>query len=469
MLEKSKPVVSLVPNIAMVRNRPRIARWSTVWLLVGWVGLGSVQAQEEGAPPPMTLTLHQAMGWAVAHHAEMQRVEEQAKEAAAHAREARAALLPSVGLNSYQIRQTENLRAMGLALPGLPVVNGPFDTFDARVEFSQQLFDLMHRNLSQSAATGIEVARFDRLAKAQQIAGAAGLAYLAVQQTVEAVQAAQANETLTQALLQLAIDQEKAGLATGVDRVRAEAALAQSAFQLEQAKSQEAEAMTRLHRALGMDLNIALVLSEPMAETVPDHGPDDEDRALEQRPELRALEKTVEQRKSERKAAEAASYPTVGLVGAIGPSGVLPSQYDYRTYSYGIQMALPLYQGGALTARVDQADSRLRQAQWTLQDGRRQVAEDVRLARLALKTQQAQLRAASDRLLLSQRLLDQSRDRFASGVADNLELMDAQAQLAAAQSDRIGALGALNMARINYELATGQLDVDLPTTPESQP
>lgn len=468
MFGKSKQDVFRGQNIVMAHDMNLVNRWAAaLWVATG---IGLLQtAMVAAATPPLSLSLRQAMGWSVAHHLQMQQVREQAQEALAHADEAKAALLPSIGLSSYQLRQTQNLRAMGLSLPGLPIVNGPFDTFDARVQFSQQLFDRMHSDLSRSAQTGVEVAQLNAKVEAEHIAGAAGLAYLAVQQTDEAVKAAQASETLTQALWQLACDQEKSGLATGVDRVRAESALAQSQYQLQQAIGQSQEAMARLHRALGLAMTISLRLTDSLPETLPPEAPDAIERAFHLRPELLALEKTVEQRQIEREAARAASYPTLGLVGAIGPSGVLPSQYDYRTYSYGLQFALPLYQGGALTARQDQADSRWRQAKLNLEDSRRQVEEDVRLAQVALQTQQAQVLAAQHRLILAQRLLAQAQDRFTSGVADNLELMDAQAQWVAAQSDRIGALGALSMAKINSELAVGSLTFDLPPEQDKQP
>ncbi|MDA8417023.1 MAG: TolC family protein [Betaproteobacteria bacterium] len=417
----------------------------------------------------LSLSLSQAMGWAVAHHLQMQRVREQAQEAAAQADQAHAALLPNIGFNSYQSRQTQNLRAMGFNIPGFPIVNGPFNTFDARVQFTQQLFDVMHQDLSHSAQVGVEIARLNTEAEAQQRAGAAGLAYIAVQETDESVKAAEANVTLSKALLKLTNDQQKTGLSTGVDRIRAEAALAQSEYQRQQASGEYAEAMTRLKRALGIAQNVSLVLTDTLHDPQTTRDPDASSRAMKLRPELRALEKTLEQREAERDAARAASYPTVGLVGAIGPSGVLPAQYDYRTYSYGIQMSLPLYQGGALVARQDQADSRLRQAQLTLEDSRHQVEEDVRLAEVSLTTQLSQLHAAQDHLTLVQRLLTQSQDRFMSGAADNLELIDAQAQLAAARSDQIAALGALGMASINYELATGTLSFPVLPTADFHP
>ena len=446
---------------------PRTA-WASAALLL--VSSTAIWAQDS-LNSSLHLTLRQAMGMAVTHHVQVQLALEQAQEATARAEEARAALRPAVGFNSYQMRQTQNLRAMGLALPGFPTLIGPFNTFDARVQFTQQILDLVHVHEASSAQTGVEVARLEAAAREQQIAGAAGLAYLAVQQSMESVKAAQANETLSQHLLQLTRDQLKSGLATGVDEVRAAASEAQVAYQLQQALGAAKDALTRLHRALGLPLDLPIELTDTLG-VIPASSPDGGDavdRALHQRPELQALEKTLEQRVTETEAAKAASYPTIGLIGAIGPSGVLPTQYDYRTYSYGIQMSVPLYQGGALVARQDQAESRRRQAELALKDGRHQVEEDVRLAEDSLNTSRAQVKAAQLRLDLAQRLMQQAQDRFVSGVADNLEMVDAQAGLAQARSDQIGALGALGMAQVNYDLALGQIAYETPTQPESLP
>ncbi len=437
-----------------------VRRW--VWgVLLQTAAIAAVAAP----PSTLELSLRQAMGLAVTHHVQVRMAREQAGEASAQAEEVRAALRPNIGFSSYQLRQTQNLRAMGLNIPGLPIINGPFDTFDARVQFSQQIFDLMHQRQADSALTGVEIAHLNTQVQSQHVAGAAGLAYLAVQETGEMVKAAQANEVLSSHILQLTLDQEKAGLATGVDEVRARTAEAQNQYALHQAEGAAAEAGTRLRRALGIALGTSLVLTDPLTlEAMPPEDPQAVAKALQQRPEVQALEKTVAQRTTDKAAAVAADYPTLGLVGAIGPSGVTPTQYDYRTYSYGVQLALPIYQGGALAARQDQAESRRRQAQLALRDGQQQVEEDVRLAQVSLVTARAQAEAADSRVDLAQRLLEQAQDRFASGIADNLELVDAQAGLAQARSDRIGSLGAWRMARINYDLALGQLTYDVPAT-----
>ena len=63
---------------------------------------------------------------------------------------------------------------------------------------------------------------------------------------------------------------------------------------------------------------------------------------------------------------------------------------------------------------------------------------------------------------MAERLLDQARDRFKTGVGDNLEVVDAQAMLAMARSTRIDALASYQMALINYQLSIGEMDYAAP-------
>jgi outer membrane protein TolC len=437
-----------------------------VLLLAGLASSLAAALPPQDASPTevLRLSLKQAKSLAVEHQVTVLSAREQTVESMARSDEALANFRPSVDFKAYQTRQTENLMAMGLNLPGFPTLVGPFDTFDARVRFTQRVFDLARMRELDASRHAVDAARLRADATAQQMAGAAALSYVESQRAQQAVVAAQANHALSQSLLQLARDQQAAGLATGVDVVRAQTVLARNTLLLRQARSSASEADTRLHRALGIGMSVVLELTDVLRESdvpVPSL-PKAVDTALHSRPELQALEQVVTQRDTERKAANAASYPALSVGGDIGPSGVTPAHNDYRTYSFGVQLTMPLMEGGAITAREDAAASRMRQAELQLRDTLQQVEEDVRLAVIAIETSTDQMATAEISLTLAERLLEQARDRFQNGVADNLEVVDAQANLASARSARIDALAAHDMALINYELAVGRLDYGQP-------
>jgi outer membrane protein len=415
---------------------------------------------DDTSPSVLKLTLRQAKALAVEHQVTILAAREQVRESAARTAEARSRFLPSVDLRAFQIRQTENLRAMGFDFPGFPTMIGPFDTFDARIRLTQRVFDMTSFHELSASHDALKASQLQADATAQQVAGAAAMAYVEALRAQQAVTAAEANYALSASLLKLAQDQQAAGTATGVDVVRAQNVHARNTLALRQARSAVNETDTRLHRALGMPMDTPLQLDDSLQDSsgeVPALA-SSLDQAVAHRPELMALREVIAQRENERKAAGAASYPSISLAGDIGPSGVTPTHNDYRTYSFGVQVTLPLLEGGAITAREDVASSRLKQAELQLRDTTQQVEEDVRLSLIALETSIEQVQTSETSLALAERLMQQAEDRFQTGVADNLEVVDAQANLASARSTHIDALASRKMALINYELATGSLD-----------
>jgi len=423
---------------------------------------GSLQAETTDAL--LQLSLRQAKALAVQEQVQLKGAQEQTIEMRAHSDETVAGYRPSVEFKASQVRQTENLKAMGFDFVGFPTMVGPFNTFDARVRLTQRVFDLSLLRNIDAAGHAVNAAQLHTQAIAQQVAGAAAFAYVEAQRSAQAVLAANANLELSASLLRLAQDQHKAGLGTGVDVVRAENVHSRNTLAQRQAISAAREAETRLRRALGLPMSTLLLLSDPLqAKEAPmPHLPLALEAALQHRPELEALQQVIAQRSSERGAAAAANLPTVSLAGDVGPSGITPAHNDYRTYSFGMQLSIPLLEGGAINARQDAAASRLRQAELELQDTNQQVEEDVRLALISLETSVDQVKTAATSLTLAERLLDQARDRFKTGVGDNLEVVDAQAMLAMARSTRIDALASYQMALINYQLSIGEMDYAAP-------
>jgi outer membrane protein TolC len=75
-----------------------------------------------------------------------------------------------------------------------------------------------------------------------------------------------------------------------------------------------------------------------------------------------------------------------------------------------------------------------------------------------LQTTVERVRAADEALRLAERELEMSRDRFRAGVADNLEVISAQASLANARAGQVQALAVYNAARLNLAAALGRAE-----------
>ena len=104
--------------------------------------------------------------------------------------------------------------------------------------------------------------------------------------------------------------------------------------------------------------------------------------------------------------------------------------------------------------RIESA-SELRRRQAELQDLRGRVEYDVRAALLDVRAAGQQLEAAQSNVTLAGQELEQARDRFAAGVAGNIEVTQAQESVAIASESYIDALYAHNLAKASLARAVG--------------
>jgi outer membrane protein TolC len=213
-----------------------------------------------------------------------------------------------------------------------------------------------------------------------------------------------------------------------------------------------------LQRVFGLRLGSPLTLTDPLRLT-PEPLPPVEaavQQAGQNRPELRIAELQVTLNDYERRAARAELLPSLEFVGDCGVSGITPTNTALPTRRVAVQLNVPIFNGGLTRGRITAAASRQRQAELRLSSIRGQVEEDVRLALSTLPTAADQVRAADQAVTLAERELTMARDRFRTGVADNIEVITAQAALSNAREAQVAALAQYNAARLNLAAALGR-------------
>jgi len=75
-----------------------------------------------------------------------------------------------------------------------------------------------------------------------------------------------------------------------------------------------------------------------------------------------------------------------------------------------------------------------------------------------LKSARNQVEVATLGIQLAKEEVDQARDRFKAGVANNIEVIQAQDALARANDNQIAALYRFNQARADYARSIGQME-----------
>jgi len=372
--------------------------------------------------------------------------------------------LPNISATSYQANLTQNLAALGFQPSTFPGIKtsfiGPFNNFDARARLVQNIIDFSAIRNYQSTREGVHVAQFQQQLAREQVSEATALTYLEALRTDRNVTAAQANVELATALLKLAQDQRNAGVATGVDVTRAETRLAQERVGLAQSLTAAEQARLNLQRVIGVPQGSPLVLIDALAFSL-EPTPQPEvavAEALSHRAEVLISQAQVSMSSLERKSVRDELLPSLQFVGDYGVSGITPSDTALPTRRAAVQLNVPIFNGGLTLGRLTVATAREREAELQLGSVKGQVEEDVRLAISALRTTVERVNAAEDALRLAQRELDMARDRFRAGVADNLEVLNAQTSLANARAQQIEALAAYNAARLNLASSLGRAE-----------
>ena len=155
-----------------------------------------------------------------------------------------------------------------------------------------------------------------------------------------------------------------------------------------------------------------------------------------------------------RKAASAERYPSLGVETDYGLSGVNPGS-SHGTVNAAATLRIPIFQGGRVHGDVLRADASLTAERERLEDLRARIDQEVRDAYLDLEASAQEVSVERSAVTLATQNLEQSRDRFASGVTDNIEVVQAQDALAIANDAYIASVYSHNLAKISLARATG--------------
>ena len=150
----------------------------------------------------------------------------------------------------------------------------------------------------------------------------------------------------------------------------------------------------------------------------------------------------------------AADLPSLHLNADYGVIGRTPAD-THSTYAVMTQLRIPLFDAATTRGHVLEAEALVQRRTAELNDFRARVEYEVRAAFLDLRAADEQLQAAQDAMNLATQELEQTRDRFAAGVAGNIEVVQAQETVATATENYISSLYAHNLAKASLAHAIG--------------
>ncbi|MGA7236239.1 MAG: TolC family protein [Bryobacteraceae bacterium] len=432
-----------------------------------WIFLIAAPLLAEG---PLALSLKRAVQIAVSPegNTNIQLSAEGLKQAQMRSLEARAALLPDVEGSVTVENRTENLAALGIRvvtpIPGFafPTFVGPFSTFDARATATQSVVDFGAFRRLQASKAGVTAARSDSDSAAELVAANTARAYLAAVKADADVETAQANVTLSQALLTQARNQKDAGTGTGIEITRANVQLANDRQHLLVTQTARRAAHMQLLRAMNMRLDTDLDLTDKLQYAPVDSVTLEAARkqALAERADLRAQEGREENARLSDSAVRMQRFPSLAAFGDYGSIGSGPAD-ALPTRTIGVSLKVPIFNGGRREAERAESASQYRAEKVRTNDLKQQVELDVRLALDELQSAEDEVKVAQEGLTLSENELAQARRRYDAGIAISVEVTDAQTRLERARDNRLAALYSFNIAKIDLAQATGKVRASL--------
>jgi outer membrane protein TolC len=418
---------------------------------------GSALAQE---PPPLKLTLRDAVGLALKQNPQVILATLNTAQAQQDRLLARSELLPQVNGHVQESVNRVNLEAaIGFTFPGFPRHVGPYWVSQAGANFSAPLFDLTLWRRYKAAQYGIDASRAGEISAREESVLLVVSQYLGSQRAAADVQAAQSRVDLAQALFDQAADLQKNGVGTGLDTLRSNVTLQNEKQRLIVARTQLETSLFGLSRLLNLDPRQKVELADPVSffDTPAVNADQTLESAWRARPEMRQILSDEQRAELEMRAAGDQRLPRLTLTGYWAEQGLTPgTAFPVYQYQWGIDV--PVFTGGRIGAERARAEITIRQLKQQEVDLRNRIALEVKTSIVELASARNQVDVANLGVQLARQSVEQSRDRFQAGVTNNVEVIQAQDELARANDNQIAALYRYNQSRADLAHAAGQME-----------
>jgi outer membrane protein len=410
-----------------------------VTLLVVLSTAGCIPAQP-GAP--VKLNLHDAEALALQNHPQVLAAQHAVSAMNQKIDETRAAYYPALSgdVTGSQANPRARIGAGYLTDPSLYNRVGQGISLSQLITDSGRTSNLVASSRLEAGAAGqtAQATRYDVLVRVNQ-------AYFGTLRAQGLVKVAQ--ETV--AARQLLVDQVTAlynnKLRSELDVSFVDVNLSQAKLLLLQAQDEVQEAFAELTRAIGSQQAAMYQLEdEPLPPSPPPNSEDLVTQALGSRPELTSLQMSRDAAYRFERAEKDLSYPTASLVGVGGYipyinqitlPRVIPPEYE----GVGVNVEIPILNGGLFKARRQEAHFRALEADQRLRDETEAIARDVRTAWAGSTVAYQRLDVTAQLLRQAALALDLAQGRYSLGLSNIVELTQAELNVTSAAIENLNA------------------------------
>lgn len=418
-----------------------------------------VQAQQQ-------LTLSEAVNYALENKAEAVNARLDVKNSEYLIDEVRANALPQINANGG-LTYNPIIQQMALDMDGTVQVikmGTPWQS-NAAVSLNQQLFNQAVFTGLKAAKTTREFYKINAQLTEEQVIEKVANSYYEVYKTksqLKTMDATIENTTRVRDVIKSLFDN---GLAKKIDLDRTNVAL----NNLTSTRQQLINALQLQENALkyliGMDINTPIELPNDTFE-ITAHALVDETISVENRTELIILEKQSELLALNKKATEAQGYPSLSMSANFGYQGFgnefpwfakSPGAAWSSFSSIGLNLTIPIFNGGVVKSRVKQAQIDIEKLEVTKRDTRLALDLSLQNAITQLNNSLITLNTQKENVNLAQEVLSNVENNYKFGLATLTDLLDAETSYADAQNNHTNALLDYKIAEIQLIKAKGEL------------
>jgi len=366
----------------------------------------------------------------------------------------RADIFPQIDVHAMQSRSRV------LSNFGGPIFPFHVNRFDAAFEGTFSAFDLRKWANYKSARIGYNVSEFDYQKGLQNAFFETTRAYFTHLRNLKRLDVIDANIRRDQTLLDLTRIQFQAGTASPIDVTRSEVQLATERKERLQQETNVKESELNLKKILDISVHTSLTIDKINAyEGIPGYDYSFSiEHALTARPDYLRAQRQLDRNKYDRRAANWDYYPKLDLFGDWGiAAGEISGNKQTQEWTIGLVINMPIFDGFRIQSNKLKNNARIRQQESFIKDLENTISSEIVLNQKDLQSRYNQIDIVKLQVKLSERELELAKIRFEQGVADNRDVVDAQANLAKFSDDFVEAVYQYNLARLDWARIMGDV------------
>ncbi len=373
-----------------------------------------------------------------------------------------SAMIPSVSGLLRQNLDDLNTIVIGLKIPGIAGPTGQFSYQESYLTFSDTGLNLESVYKYKAAQHSAEAQKLQLDDAGNVVALAVGTAYLQVESSEARVETASAELASAKELESQTINRVNSGLAAEIEGFRSTVQRQTSEQRLIVATANMEKDKLTLSRLIGLPTGQEFNVTTKAAYQSWNGG--DLQTSLHQaqadRADIKSAQATATATQLSKRAAQMERAPGFSVNGYYGAIGANLNHSD-ATYSVVATVSVPIFTGGRIRSDIQDASAQLERRQSEYADLVGRVDYEVRNAFTDLQAADSAVKVAEKNSQLAQHTLDQAHDRFLNGVTNNLEVIQAQQDVAAANENYISSLFAHNLAKLTLLRAMGSAQKDV--------